>query len=132
MHNGSFGDGVYLPRVNPDVAAVQPAPHLLAHDARQLAADLGATLVEYFQHAEGWCAFVVTSDNVQHVPLPLVNEDLSTKVRAWESRIEKSDAGRGKLSYSPQYRVYDAAIMPLVDYLLKDKPVVLSRLVPCI
>jgi hypothetical protein len=43
----------------PDLAAMTDDPSMAPADARRLAGDLDCTLVEYYRHHEGWCAFVV-------------------------------------------------------------------------
>ena len=60
----------------PALTACKSAPSLSAAQACDLSAQLNATLVEYYQHAEGWCAFVVSADEVRHLALPLLTDDL--------------------------------------------------------
>ncbi|NJN65904.1 MAG: CHAT domain-containing protein [Chloroflexaceae bacterium] len=64
----------------PALTATQQAPMLTTADAQALARELGATLVEYYYHAEGWCAFVVSPEQVQYVTLPAITEDLMDKM----------------------------------------------------
>jgi len=100
----------------PALTATQRVPTLTLEVARKLATNLEASLVEYFEHANGWCAFVVSPEGVNHVPLPGVNDDLRERMLGWVARIE-SPAGRGKLSYGPLRQLHTAAIAPLRDYL---------------
>lgn len=85
--------------------------------------------MEYFRHAKGWCAFIVTSNAVTHVPLPLLNDDLLERLRTWVMHIE-SPAGRGKLSYKPLYQLHDAVITPIREYLPLSGAVVLAPFGP--
>ncbi len=59
--------------------ATSSEPALSASQARELAATVGGTLVEYFRHAAGWSAFVVTADEIKHVPLRVIDKT------GWES-----------------------------------------------
>ena len=96
----------------PAFMATQSMPALSVAQAHQLAAEVGATLVEYFRHAEGWCAFVVTSVSIRHVPLPDVDKELLAEIECWTSDIESRFA-RGQLSYQPLYEWYSELIQPL-------------------
>ena len=109
----------------PALTATQRAPMLSADEARNLAAELEATLVEYYQHANGWCAFVVTPKEVYYVPLLQVNDDLLATMTKWLARIE-STAGRGKVSYGPLRRLHGVLIAPLRDHLPAGKVVFLA------
>jgi CHAT domain-containing protein len=96
----------------PALTACESAPSLTAQEARDLSAQLGATLVEYYQHAEGWCAFVVTPDEVRYVALPYVTDDLIELMRNWSRRIEKAKC-RNQASYRRLSKWYQAVIEPL-------------------
>ena len=92
---------------------------------RKLADGLGAILVEYYRHAEGWCAFVVTSTALHHVPLPHIDDDLLERMATWMLRIEYP-IGRNRLSYTRLSEWHDAVIAPLETYLPQEQPVVLA------
>jgi CHAT domain-containing protein/tetratricopeptide (TPR) repeat protein len=109
----------------PALSATQRAPTVTADDARGLTRKLNATLVEYYSHAGGWCAFVVTPDSVQHVPLPAVNDEVLGRMLKWSVRIE-SPTGRGRLSYESLHRLHETSIAPLRDYVPSDGQVVLA------
>ncbi|MDP9350195.1 MAG: CHAT domain-containing protein [Chloroflexota bacterium] len=100
----------------PGLTATQQAPPFSAADARALALELGAVLVELYEHAGGWSAFVVTPDIVKHVSLPAVNNDLLKSMFQWR-RWLRGPTLRGSGSYSPLYDLYDAVIVPLRPYL---------------
>jgi tetratricopeptide (TPR) repeat protein len=72
----------------PALTATQQAPDFTAEEARKLAAELEATLVEYYRHADGWCAFVVTPEEIRHVDLPDVNGDLLKRMSQWLQWME--------------------------------------------
>ncbi len=109
----------------PALTATQKAPVLSVEQACALAAGLGATLVEYYCHAEGWCAFIVTADAVHHVPLPLLDDNLLDRMVTWMVRLE-SRAGRNRLSDLRLSEWHDAVIAPLERYLQQEQPVVLA------
>ncbi len=69
------------------LTATQQAPVLSAEAARALAVKLGATLVEYYRHAGGWCAFVVGPEEIRYVSLPGVDE-LEEDMLGWLAEIE--------------------------------------------
>ncbi|NJP07911.1 MAG: CHAT domain-containing protein, partial [Chloroflexaceae bacterium] len=108
----------------PALTATERAPDLNAAAAQQLAHTLGATLVEYFQHDQGWCAFVVTAQGVRHVPLPAVNEDLLLAMIEWIIRVENHNARNERSKTDPLYDWYDAVIAPLE--LPRDRPLILA------
>jgi tetratricopeptide (TPR) repeat protein len=109
----------------PALTATQQAPVFGGEEASVLAADLDATLVEYYQHAGGWCAFVVTPDGVQRVNLYGIDEKLFDRILKWLVRIE-SPTGRGKLSYEPLRRLHEALFAPLRAHLPLDGAIVLA------
>jgi tetratricopeptide (TPR) repeat protein len=109
----------------PALTATQQAPAFTTDEARALAADLGATLVEYYEHAGGWCAFVVTSEQVRRVDLPDVDDDLLKHMSEWMKWMD-SDMGLGPLSYSPLREMHEALIEPLRPYLQPDEAVVMA------
>lgn len=63
----------------PILMATRSQPALSVSQAHELAANIGGTLVEYFRHAAGWSAFVVTADEIRHVPLRVIDKN------RWES-----------------------------------------------
>lgn len=96
----------------PALTATQQSRSITAPEARQLAADLAVTLVEYYRHAAGWCAFVVTAGDVRQVPLPELGAEFLARMRRWVRAVEQP-AGRGRLSYKPLDELYQAALTPL-------------------
>ncbi|QMW01508.1 CHAT domain-containing protein [Spirosoma foliorum] len=46
----------------PRSTSVQPLPSLTAQKMQELANEMGATLIEYFRHWNGWIAFIVSAD----------------------------------------------------------------------
>jgi CHAT domain-containing protein/tetratricopeptide (TPR) repeat protein len=111
----------------PALTATQQAPMLTTEQARALANELDATLVEYYCHTEGWCAFVVTSQSVHYIPLPLVNDGLLARMASWVRQVESpSGTGRNPLSYRRLSEWYDAVFAPLSAYLPLHLPVILA------
>lgn len=101
----------------PEVSATQHAPELTPEQARRLAADLDATLVEYvFQRHSGvWGAFVVTAQRICYVPLPLVGPELLRQLDEWREAITQA-GGRNDLPYLREWipaRWHTALIAPL-------------------
>jgi len=94
------------------LTACQSAPSLSAAQARNLSAQLNATLVEYYRHAEGWCAFVVSADEVRHVALPLLTEGFLEEMADWTKEI-RYPAGRASWTVQMLDRWYEAVIAPL-------------------
>jgi tetratricopeptide (TPR) repeat protein len=109
----------------PALTATQKAPILSVEQARTLAAELNATLVEYYQHAEGWCAFVVTPHAMYYVPLPLMNNDLLELMAKWVLRLENR-IGLNPLSYKRLFEWHDAVIAPVEVYLPQNQPIILA------
>jgi len=109
----------------PALTATQMAPVLSNDQVRTLAAELNATLVEYYRHADGWCAFVVTPKAIHHVPLPLVDDDLLERMANWMLRLEYP-VGRNRLSNVRLSEWHDAVIAPLKAYLPRERPIVLA------
>ena len=109
----------------PALTATQKAPILSVDQARALAAEQKATLVEYYRHAEGWCAFIVTHNAMHHVPLPLINDDLLERMVTWMLRQEYP-VGRNRLSYTRLSEWRNAVFAPLEAYLPQNQPVVLA------
>ncbi len=109
----------------PALTATQQVPALSADQARHMAAAVAATLVEFYRHAEGWCAFVVTADAIEYVPLPLVADELLARMAAWVGRLDYPE-GRNQLSLSQLADWHDAVIAPLAGLLPAGGPVVLA------
>ena len=92
----------------PVLAALADTPGLTAHDARALAAELGVTLIEYYRHREGWCAFVVTADGVLCRPLPDLDDALLARMADWVGSIsERQETGELLTEW------YDAVVRPV-------------------
>jgi CHAT domain-containing protein len=109
----------------PALTATQMAPVLSIDQARTLTAELNATLVEYYRHAEGWCAFVVTPKAIHHVPLQLVDDDLLERMANWMLRLEYP-VGRNRLSNVRLSEWHDVVIAPLKAYLPQERPIVIA------
>lgn len=106
-----------LTKKYPTLTATQSAPSLSATQAKALAAEVEATLVEFVQHAGGWSAFVVTPKSVRYVPLPKVNDKfLQEKLLQWLIRIE-NPALHNEASYWYLDDWYEALITPLKPHL---------------
>jgi hypothetical protein len=85
---------------------------------------LGATLVEYYQHTGGWCAFVITPDELRYISLSGVDE-ITEDMLWWLEEIE-SPYGRNELSYDSLHRLHEAVIGPLSDHLPQGGVVILA------
>ena len=112
----------------PTLTATQNAPVLSIEQAYALAEDMDATLVEYYQHDKGWSAFVVTNKIVEHVSLPLVNDNLFEEIKKWIGLIEN----RKPIGYN-QIRTrrilsewHKAIIAPLQMYLPKSGKIIFA------
>jgi hypothetical protein len=95
------------------LAAMQETPPMPVSDARRLAEELGVTLIEYYRHRQGWCAFVVTPDRVVCRSLPDIDEHLMDDLAAWVRGIcehNRRDSGKEILT-----RWYDAVVRPVRD-----------------
>ncbi len=111
----------------PALTATREAPTLSAEEARTLARELEATLVEYYRHAGGWCAFVVSpggAHEVQHVPLPGVDENRK-KILGWLEDVESSN-WNNKWSLLSLRSLHKAVIAPLSDHLPAGGAVVIA------
>jgi CHAT domain-containing protein/tetratricopeptide (TPR) repeat protein len=109
----------------PALTATQMAPVLSADQARALSRQLGATLVEYYRHAGGWCAFVVNPAAVELVPLPLVTDQMLRRMAVWTIRLDHVE-GRGPITLGRLHEWHDAVLAPLDGKLARDRPVVLA------
>lgn len=101
-----------MERDYPVLTATLTVPTLSAVQARHLARELGATLVEYYCHAGGWCAFVVTGDQIRYVPLPALKKGLLKRLIRWRNRVHLP-AGRSPFRDQCLAELYDAVIAPL-------------------
>jgi CHAT domain-containing protein/tetratricopeptide (TPR) repeat protein len=111
----------------PALTATKQAPMLTTEQACGLSDELGATLVEYYHHAESWCAFVVTSQSVHYVPLPQMNDGLLARMASWVREVESpSRKGRNWLSYLRLSGWYDVVFAPVSAYLPLHLPVILA------
>ena len=109
----------------PALTATQKAPVLSVEQAHTLAVELNATLVEYYRHTEGWCAFVITSNAVHYVPLPLIDNGLLEHMMNWVLRLDYP-IGRNQLSYTRLSEWHNTVIAPLEEYLPQGQLVVLA------
>ncbi|MBV6390985.1 MAG: hypothetical protein KPEEDBHJ_00189 [Anaerolineales bacterium] len=96
----------------PLLTATQKAPTVSAKDAMNLAKELDATIIEYYQHAKGWCAFVITAQEVKVCPLDKMNDDFPDTMLRWINDLD-IPAGRGKLSYKNLQQLYLILLAPL-------------------
>ncbi len=100
----------------PALAATQNAPLVSAHDALKLAGKLNATIIEYYQHAQGWCAFIVSSESVNVCALDSMNDHFSKDMIDWIEKLS-SPYGKGGASYKHLHRLYQTLIAPLKQHL---------------
>jgi tetratricopeptide (TPR) repeat protein len=104
-----------MTRKYPALTATQRAPSLKGEDAMRLAKDVGATLVEYYRHSEGWGAFVVTAEGGRWVALEGFTDKVITNVVKFLTRIH--DFSAEEAAYGVNYRWleewYGALIAPL-------------------
>ena len=108
------------------LAAMLSVPILDVKDAQTLANELDATLVEFYRHADGWCAFVIQPDKkgfrkpflsleeggIQYITLPDLTDSLIRQLIQWRNDLNKP-AGRSGFSYHPLEKMYTAIIEPL-------------------
>jgi CHAT domain-containing protein/tetratricopeptide (TPR) repeat protein len=109
----------------PALTATQQAQVLAVDRVRSLSSELQATLVEYYQHAESWCAFIINPDAMYYVPLLQISDELIKRMTKWVANLE-NPAGRNQISLSQLCDWYDAVIAPLEKYLPKKQAVVLA------
>ncbi len=109
----------------PALTATQQAPLLSADYAHMLASELRAILVEYYRHAEGWCAFIVEPNAIYYVSLPLVNDELLKRMATWVKRLDHPE-GRNQISLSQLFDWHDAVIAPLEESFPQGQPIVLA------
>lgn len=109
----------------PALTATQRAPILTVNQARTLATELNTTLVEYYYHKDGWCAFIFTSNAMYHAPLPLINDVLLERMTRWIQWLVHPE-GRNLLSYKLLSEWYDAVIAPLEAYLPKGESIIMA------
>ncbi|MDM8526952.1 CHAT domain-containing protein [Anaerolineales bacterium HSG24] len=140
--------------LSPILTATLSVPELTTAKASQLATDLQATLIEFYQHATsqssddyGWCAFVVEDSGIvdseqrivdsgkslnqqskiHYVPLPDLTDSLIQNLLDWVKGVElPTGTGRSKLSLSCLPKLYQAVIAPLEKYLSPDKPIIMA------
>lgn len=113
----------------PALTATQQVPQISPAHIQDLARTLDATLVEYYWHAESWCAFVITADTLLYIPLPLVNHSLLK--RMWDS-LQWMDLpiGRSPISIKLLEVWHEAVFKELKPYLQPDRQVVLAPFGP--
>ncbi|MGW3737997.1 CHAT domain-containing protein [Streptomyces sp. NPDC005148] len=95
----------------PELAAMKDAPPMAPTDARRLADELDCTLVEYYRHHKGWCAFVVTADRVVCRPLPEVTDHLLEDLTVWVQDTSEHGLLDGGNDVLMEW--YDAVLRPL-------------------
>jgi tetratricopeptide (TPR) repeat protein len=107
-----------------ELTAMQDGPPMPADDARRLADRLGVTMVEYYRHRRGWCAFVVTPDQVVCRSLPDVTDSLLDDLNNWVrdiSRYDSRDPGNDILT-----SWYDAVVRPIRADLTEGRPNIIA------
>ncbi len=109
----------------PALTATQQAPALSPDEAVRLAADTGATLVEYYQHYEGWCAFIVTPQEVHHISLPRLDDALLGRMGGWLARVGDPQA-HNALGTRALETWHEAVLTPVRPQLRADWPTVLA------
>lgn len=107
------------------LAALADIPPLTANAARVLSQELQATLVEYYRHQDGWCAFVVTPDDVQYIPLPLLGDNLLNRMALWVNAMSSFNGGN-EPDDKPLAEWYTAVIAPLNQVLSTDRTNILA------
>ncbi|NUK21974.1 CHAT domain-containing protein [Streptomyces lunaelactis] len=106
------------------LAAIENSePPLNATDARILAGELEATLVEFYEHREGWCAFVVTSERIEYRPLPDLNDDLLRRLGRWIANFDS--LGRREME-KLLTEWHTAALRPLLNDLRSARVAILA------
>jgi len=101
-----------MAREYPALTATLTVPTLSAKQARALAKELDATLVEYYRHASGWCAFVVTSKQIRYVPLPKLDDKLLKHLANWRNHVHLR-YGRTPRRHRRLEKLYEAVVAPL-------------------
>lgn len=96
----------------PALAATQKAPTVTWVDVMKMAGELDVTIVEYYRHSGGWCAFVINASEINTFALDDMNEEFSDAVLKWIKNLE-SPAGRGELSYKVLREIHRILIKPL-------------------
>ncbi|MGP8298287.1 CHAT domain-containing protein [Streptomyces inhibens] len=105
------------------LAAVENAePPLDVEAAQGLARELHATLIEYYRHYGGWCAFVVTAKGFECKSLPGLDDRLLRKLADWTENFRLSAASeKGLLT-----EWHTAALRPILDDLRKSERAILA------
>lgn len=111
-----------LEQKHPALTATQIAPKVSAHDAMALAEELNVTIIEYYQHSEGWCAFLITPHNITVFPLEELSNSFAQSMMRWVNGLE-TPAGKSPISYKALKNIYRILIAPL------RKQLALNRLV---
>lgn len=101
----------------PVLTATLSVPTLSAAQACDLAKELDATLVEYYCHAGGWCAFVISKnihdkEPVRYVALDGLTDLLLNQMLEWRNDVHLS-SGRSWFANRRLAELYQAAIAPL-------------------
>ena len=124
-----------LARRHPQLFATQVAPTLNSDEAQQLAAKLGAPLIEYYRHAQGWVAFVVLADQIVVEELPEEADAIAAEMRGWVQEIDHFLSVKGRPGWSGQQTRNNAAdleafaaafVWPILPYLPPSGPLVLA------
>jgi len=113
-----------LSQAYPLLTSTDSAPTLDLPKAQTLAGALGATLVEYYQHAEGWGAFVITPTTFHYIPLEKLTEERLEKMQGWLERVSECCT---QSMEGPLYHWYEAIFAPLAPHIIPPtQPVILA------
>jgi tetratricopeptide (TPR) repeat protein len=100
---------------SPSISITQQPRGISTEQAKKLAAILGAPLVEYYRHKEGWGAFVVTQNEVNYIPLPRAHDRLMRESVNWVEDVVYP-AGQCSQYLDVIDEWYEALIVPLKAY----------------
>lgn len=124
------------------LSATQHTPPLSPAQAMAIAQAMRAVLVEYYRHSNGWCAFVVTLESLEHIALPVEADDIAAAGVQWVQRMtgltndqrfgRKATTGTKPASSSDKIlQQIDATFIgPLRDHLRPDRLLVLAPFGP--
>ena len=110
------------------LAAMGDVEPLNADIASTLSDELGATLIDYYHHSEGWCAFVITPGKISARPLPHLNDELLHKLSRWVENLRGDACAEG--IQEPEKHLlmewYDAALRPIANDLAEAEISILA------
>jgi len=115
-----------LSQAYPLLTSTASAPALDLPKAQTLAGTVGATLVEYYQHAEGWGAFVITPTTFHYIPLAKLTEEQLAEMLKWLEDLKDPNARSPYSMEGALYPWYEAIFAPLAPYIPVTAPVILA------